>query len=128
MGWYTKSERTSHDHRNLGNRHRSVCWPEGAPCPKDVPHAGALVRVDGHRDQQYCVLSGIPYRDKLGWRLQVQHIMDEYTMCPRLIWIHPWYGDDEPCYTEAQVREALDNTCTVQDVIDKLKGRRTKNV
>ena len=134
MGWYTGSKRTSFDtHRN-----RCVEWPEGAPDRKDVPHAGALVRV-GNVDK-FRVVSGIPVKTTSGWKfLLVSCGAKNYSHVVRLDRISPWHSDepqecccvkrcsDAPLYTEEQVREAVkDNTimgsCIEDNIMRSLRG------
>lgn len=104
MGWYTKSERTSYDENRHGSLHRSVKWPNGAPCPKDVPHAGALVRIS--TSTRYKVLSGIPVEVDTSWCLHCKNCSTGAVGTYPLQRMTPFYEDKEPCYTEEQIRQA----------------------
>ena len=115
MGYYTNSKRLSHDtlagHSRAGKA-RCVDWPDGAPCPTDVPHAGAVVRHAVCQAHPATVLNGIPFQQNKGsgvvWCITVQYRAQQHTnTCNAEVSnITPWVTDDEPCYTEQQIREA----------------------
>ena len=125
MGYYTDSERMSYD--NAGTR--TVRWLKDAPPQKDVPHAGALVRLEDY-DEPYKVMNGIPFKKYKGacgvvWVITVQCSGDPdvtHTVDAVLNDITPWVTDDEPCYTEEQIREACGKITTTADtIVNRLK-------
>ena len=111
MGYYTDSHRTSAD----GHFPRNVEWPDGAPPQKKVPHAGALVRYGIHQLNPATVLNGIPFQQNHGsgvvWCITVQYRNGQHTNTVNAVLsdITPWVIDDEPCYTEKQIREAFEH-------------------
>ena len=62
---------------------RLVLWPEGAPDPSTVPHAGEKVRAVGHHTPFDAVVStGIPEFEADEWQLAVAKVPGDTYLTP----------------------------------------------
>ena len=88
---------------------RVVVWPEGAPDPSTVPHAGEQVTWR-HRDTVYNVVNGIPKWDSYRnvWQLWVKNVTSGESQHPAVGGIRV-YEDPPRTYTEAEIRAAFEN-------------------
>ncbi len=117
---------------------RIVSWPDDAPPPETVPHAGTRVTILDCKGRLYgwgrpnggpdvfVVHSGIPYQRRDNkWRLRVERERDGVASYPelgdiRLKTLMPAPPAEARTYTEAEIRAAYMNAGERQTYADNL--------